>query len=348
MKRKSIPDSNEEDKNDVKKAKIEMETEKKVYTTLEDFKAYFKEGLKKMNRKMLEEYCIQKMCEVIGQTSDLGKLRQQLIVQEEFVKAYKTKVESLSKQLKDLEIVKGRIVHDLKRLESKSINDLVPVKITRSVGLQVSLNPNKTKPVQLTPPPKPIPSRTQNYIHQAKRPFLPAKPAASPVQQKPVQKINTPPRIIQQKSPQIVHPKIVHPKTPETNSILTKALQHKSPAAVHPPTQVAPAPKPVVSIDLTDEEDTGKKVTPVPTPTQNIRVIQHNISSAPMSTNQTVVATTVAANRVAYVVNGQHAGAPQQLITLAPTGTPARPGFKNIMLKPVQTTSMCKFKFLLI
>lgn len=95
-------------------------------------------SLKKLSRRHLEEFCIQKMCEVLIHKSEVGELRHQLQTQEQMMEFWKKETTAMAKQVKDLEIVNKKMLNELKIRQEKDTPP-VPVKITRSVGLQVKL-----------------------------------------------------------------------------------------------------------------------------------------------------------------------------------------------------------------
>lgn len=109
----------------------------RILNTLSEF---MRSGsLKQLSRTCLEEFCLQKMCEVIINKSEIGELRQQLQKQEQMVEVWRKEYNVLAKQLKDLDVVNKKLLNELKVRTDKPI---VPVKITRSVGLQVRLEGN--------------------------------------------------------------------------------------------------------------------------------------------------------------------------------------------------------------
>lgn len=93
-------------------------------------------SLKQLSRTCLEEFCLQKMCEVLLHKSDVGELRQQLQKQEQMVEVWRKEYNILAKQLKDLDVVNKKLLNELKVRTDRPI---IPVKITRSVGLQVKM-----------------------------------------------------------------------------------------------------------------------------------------------------------------------------------------------------------------
>lgn len=78
------------------------------------------------------------MCEVLIHKSEIGELRHQLHTQEQMMDFWKKETTAMAKQVKDLEIVNKKMLNELKLRQEKDTPP-VPVKITRSVGLQVKL-----------------------------------------------------------------------------------------------------------------------------------------------------------------------------------------------------------------
>lgn len=84
----------------------------------------------------MEELLIQKIVETITMRGEIGKLREQILASEKSQEATREKCKSLTKQVKDFEMVLKRFAED-KRNETES-KPSVPIKINRSVGLQVN------------------------------------------------------------------------------------------------------------------------------------------------------------------------------------------------------------------
>lgn len=116
-----------------------MQAEKRIVVlqTLADFMKT--KSMRKLSRRHLEEFCIQKMCEVLIHKSEIGELRHQLQTQEHMMDFWKKETTAMAKQVKDLEIVNKKMLNELKLRHEKDTPP-VPVKITRSVGLQVKLD----------------------------------------------------------------------------------------------------------------------------------------------------------------------------------------------------------------
>lgn len=85
--------------------------------------------------KELEELLIQKIVETIAMRSEIGQLREQARISERYQEVTRTRMQQLMKQVKDFEMVLNRNAIDRRANPDKSV---VPIKINRSVGLQVS------------------------------------------------------------------------------------------------------------------------------------------------------------------------------------------------------------------
>merc|ERR1712128_282203 len=93
-----------------------------------------KKGLKKMSRNDLEDLIANKMVEVMTNKSEIGKLRHQCDSFQESVEKWKRRAQALSKQCTDLSTVMRKYITDSK---NRPKDKIAPVRITRSVGLQV-------------------------------------------------------------------------------------------------------------------------------------------------------------------------------------------------------------------
>lgn len=85
--------------------------------------------------KELEELLIQKIVETIAMRSEIGQLREQARISERYQETTRVKMQQLMKQVKDFEMVLNRNAIDRRANPDKSV---APIKINRSVGLQVS------------------------------------------------------------------------------------------------------------------------------------------------------------------------------------------------------------------
>lgn len=113
-----------------------------------DFLKKFKKGFETMSRKDLEDFVLAKIVESLVNKSDYSELKMKCDTQEQLLQTFRIKVSELSKQFRDLEMVHTRVVKDL---ESRNQNIVTPVKITRAVGLQVSLQKREQLMMPVTP-----------------------------------------------------------------------------------------------------------------------------------------------------------------------------------------------------
>ncbi|XP_072390537.1 uncharacterized protein [Diabrotica undecimpunctata] len=252
------------------KTKAKPEEKKRKIKTLTAFEKYMKEknlGEETLTRSDLEQFCLQKICEAIIHKSDAGELHQIILRQAQIIDNLRKEVQQISKQAKDLDIVHKKLMNDI-RIHGTS-KPLVPLKITRSVGLQVKLNvsedPNKRKsftvPAATNKPPTTTPNTAAS---NANRPRIVQKPNNVQGAQTPT----TP--VAQRKTP------------PAAAPILSQALQTRpSPTAATPtspatakrvlPLRIKPseAQKPSAPgvIDLTDEDEKTAK----PVATNNVQ-----------------------------------------------------------------------------
>lgn len=94
-----------------------------------------------MTRDDLEEFCTLKLVESIIERSNLNDIKSKLKTMAIGIEEYKKKAMMLSKQNRDLQVVLKSIQEELKK---KSGNAITPLKITRSVGMQVIM-PDKNR-----------------------------------------------------------------------------------------------------------------------------------------------------------------------------------------------------------
>ncbi|XP_068618785.1 activating transcription factor 7-interacting protein 1 [Battus philenor] len=103
-----------------------------------------KKNLEDMTRDDLEEFCILKIVESVVDRSSLGDIKSQLKAMALTVEEYKKKAMMLTKQNRDLQVVLKSIQEEQKKA---TVFQIVPLKITRSVGMQVFMTdkPNAKK-----------------------------------------------------------------------------------------------------------------------------------------------------------------------------------------------------------
>ena len=109
----------------------------KSITKLKSFREFMaKDKLKGLTRHKLEEFCLQKLCESIAYKSEIGELRQKAKMLEIAIDTWRKDAIIVAKQTRDLNVVHERLMADFKQLKEQQNKTLVPVRITRSVGLQ--------------------------------------------------------------------------------------------------------------------------------------------------------------------------------------------------------------------
>ena len=96
----------------------------------------FKKLVKKMTRSDLEEMIESKMIELIKDRTEIGQLRKKVDSYEAKVEKWQARAQALSKQCTDLGTVMKKYITDVKNKPRDGAR-VTPVKITRSVGLQV-------------------------------------------------------------------------------------------------------------------------------------------------------------------------------------------------------------------
>jgi len=118
----------------VKKAKLDSEPKAEGTDEAAAMKKKIKKSLKKLKRSEIEEMIATKCVELLTNKSEVGKLRQQVDSYQETVERWKRRAGALSKQCTDLSTVMRKYITDSK---TKGRDKVAPVRITRSVGLQV-------------------------------------------------------------------------------------------------------------------------------------------------------------------------------------------------------------------
>jgi hypothetical protein len=316
---------------DVEIKEVEKPKEKlplKTLVSLSDFMKP-KKNSKRLTMHDLEEFCVQKICEVIVHKSELGDVHHQLKLQEQIIETMRREIQQLTKQARDLEIVNKKLMNDLKQ-QTATQKPLNPLKITRSVGLQVKFTPQCEANMKRRQPNASITTQ-KVQIQQAAPPRGPRNiPNAVPPG--PSRQITSPQKPQQQ---------IVKPNTP----LLSQALQNRRVGVNDSANKVTPqvmrtkpadpksgAPSASV-IDLTDEDDkkdknknSALKMIPpknitVPLRTSPLRVnttqgIRLTTSQGKVSPITSVV--TSSAPQVMYVVQSS----PQNVLT-SPLGSKA-------------------------
>jgi len=236
-----------------KKVKIDESLEETVEVVK---KKKLKKGLKKMSRNDLEDLIANKMVEVMTNKSEIGKLRHQCDSFQESVEKWKRRAQALSKQCTDLSTVMRKYITDSK---SRPRDKVAPVRITRSVGLQV-----------MTPDQRRLQQQRQNMNRnraqdKAVAPGAVQKsaPAKTPVSNGSVKHSNGLANTTAPQLPRTVGGTTISPAksvTPLRNTGSVTITQTKTPST-------STTPKPVIDIvDLSDDESTPAPPPPKPAP----------------------------------------------------------------------------------
>ncbi|EFN64593.1 Activating transcription factor 7-interacting protein 1 [Camponotus floridanus] len=296
--------------NSVKKVKMSIKSEgKNDITKLAFVEKFFqrdmKEKLPKLTQEELEELLIQKIAETITMHSEIGQLREQARISEKYQEVMRTKLQQLTKQVKDFEMVVNRNTIDRRANPDKPV---APIKINRSVGLQVNFitehGIQSLRQVQQTSHVKPVtapsnvsssPAESNNNNNNATRrngiKTRSPRPAAttstptvpqSPIQTAPLISTVTPAALVVAKPLDSTHTLTLSSQPPGLQPILPAPQQQiqthpqqaivlngKIQNQVNRPTVITSKPKNNDLIDLTDEEEKNKsanvKVTAITT-----------------------------------------------------------------------------------
>ncbi|GAB1866139.1 Activating transcription factor 7-interacting protein 1 [Camponotus japonicus] len=296
--------------NSIKKVKMSIKSEEKNDITKLAFVEKFfqrdmKEKLPKLTQEELEELLIQKIAETITMRSEIGQLREQARISEKYQEVMRTKLQQLTKQVKDFEMVVNRNTIDRRTNPDKPV---APIKINRSVGLQVNFitehGIQSLRQVQQTSHVKPVnapsnvgssPAESNNNNNNATRrngiktrsprPAMttstPTVPQ-SPIQTAPLISTVTPAALVVAKPLDSTHTLTLSSQPPGLQPILPAPQQQiqthpqqaivlngKIQNQVNRPTVITSKPKNNDLIDLTDEEEKNKsanvKVTAITT-----------------------------------------------------------------------------------
>lgn len=238
------------------------------------FKTY-KKNLAEMTRDDLEEFCVLKIVESIIDRSSLNEIRSKIKTMSQAIDEYKRKTMMLTKQNRDLQVVLKSIQEEQKKAGDTAIT---PLKITRSVGMQVLMTDKiRRRPI---PAPQLAPTGTNQST-----PLTNFKPGRNANQ-------NPKPPRPPSNNQQIPVPRLV----PASNNSVIKTNNSTQPNTANSPIKaVAPiqngvkmpaGPKAAekrpynrvqsVTVDLTDDEPPSKVTTKSPAPPVRL-VPPHNL-----------------------------------------------------------------------
>ena len=124
----------------LKRTKVE---EDKISTEIQATTKAIKKQLKRISRTEMEDLVARKVVEVISCRSEIGDLRAKCDKYEEMNDKWKRKTQALQKMCQDLNTVIKRYILDVKNKKDNP----TPIKITRSVGLQVCADSRRRVPI---------------------------------------------------------------------------------------------------------------------------------------------------------------------------------------------------------
>ncbi|KAL4706082.1 hypothetical protein ACJJTC_005106 [Scirpophaga incertulas] len=317
----------------IKEESKQLPIEKKPLLA-ENFMKSQKKNLADMSRDELEEFCVLKIVESVIDRSSLSEIKSKLKVMTQSIDEYKRKALLLTRQNRDLQVVLKSVQEEQK----KPGRPVIPLKITRSVGVQVTLT--------LDLPPPPSKGSTKRKAQMSQTGSNNNKIPRAPTSQSPkalTSKIEKP------SSNQIPVPRLIPANNPAAKTT-NVAIQNGAPsvsnkligAPLNLPKQSPPKPpekRPLnkaqsVTVDLTDDESPPKQ-TPRNSAAQPVRLVSPQTLLAPQrqSFNQSMNSP-----RKVYIPIGgpQNQGIrPGQTIMLKTVPAAARPRFP-----PQQLTRM--------
>ncbi|KAK4026275.1 hypothetical protein OUZ56_015284 [Daphnia magna] len=131
--------------------------------------------VKRLTREELERLVMEQMCLAIRERGITGELERKLDVADAQIERYRRRSEALHKQVSDLELVVRRFVQ-----QSKNRNQTItpPMKMTRSVGLQINLTTHPSITQQMVVLKKPAEAKPAVSIV----PAVTIRPASNPTQ----------------------------------------------------------------------------------------------------------------------------------------------------------------------
>ncbi|XP_059046171.1 activating transcription factor 7-interacting protein 1 [Achroia grisella] len=240
----------------------------------DNFLKSYKKSLSDMTREDLEEFCVLKIVESIVDRSNLSEIKVKLKSLAQNVEEYKKKAMMLTKQNRDLQLVLKSVQEEQKKREDTVIT---PLKITRSVGMQVLMTEKpgiKRKPL---PSSAATPNNSNSPNTRSSRP-----PGLSPRTIKPIPPLQIPvPRLVPasnstvMKTPVPISQGTSKVPVPPLNGIKNSPPAQKAEKRPHNKVQMS------VTVDLTDDEPPSKIPTrnsPAPpvrlVPSQNLMAPQ--------------------------------------------------------------------------
>ncbi|XP_022829948.1 activating transcription factor 7-interacting protein 1 [Spodoptera litura] len=309
----------------------------------ENFLKSAKKNIADMTREDLEEFCILKIVESIVDRSSLSDIKQKLKSVAQGVEEYRKKVGMLTKQNLDLQVVLKSIQEEQKKV--KPDTPITPLKITRSVGMQVFMEKTAQRRKNIAQPQQTQNSNNTTQVMSRQGKVVTPANTNSPRPQKPQpNNQNIPvPRLVPANSPAIKSPSsipLVSQTTPgKTGSPMPNGVKNPSPLKAGEKRQHSKVTS--VTVDLTDDEPPAK-VNNRTSPAPPVRVVpSQNLMAAP---RQSIPVGVNNSPRKVYIpISGQQNQniRPGQTIMLKAVGSPGlRPKGPTSQVARVQSSSI--------
>lgn len=227
-----------------------------------------KKNLGGMSRHELEDFCILRIVESIVDRSNLSDIKSKVKAMAQNLEDYRKRALMMTKQNRDLQVVLKSVQEEQKKRTNALIQ---PLKITRSVGMQVLMNdkldPRRKGPIASPAQAANVPSRPIRSTQSLKLTKPPGTPPIIPVPRKvPVN--NSPAKAITNAPPNNMINKSASPN-PIGASLRNPSPVQKGPEKrTHSRMQATSS----VTVDLTDDEPPVKMNNKNPT-TPPVRVV---------------------------------------------------------------------------
>nr|XP_021189322.2 activating transcription factor 7-interacting protein 2 [Helicoverpa armigera]XP_021189323.2 activating transcription factor 7-interacting protein 2 [Helicoverpa armigera]XP_021189325.2 activating transcription factor 7-interacting protein 2 [Helicoverpa armigera] len=247
----------------------------------ENFFKTAKKNLSDMTRDELEEFCILKIVESIVDRSNLSEIKNRLKTVAQGIEEYRKKAMMLSKQNRDLQVVLKSIQEEQKKVSPET--PITPLKITRSVGMQVYMEKSGARRKNVTQLQNPNNNSASNR-QNAKTPGGPATSGRAPKTPAATQAIPVPRLVPASNNPAM--------KSPSTIPMVNQTTPTKAATAI-PNGVKSPMPAQKVAekrqhnrilsvtVDLTDDEP-PTKVNNRTSPAPPVRVVpSQNLMASP-------------------------------------------------------------------
>lgn len=227
-------------------------TESKKPLVADGFLNSTKKRLADMTREELEEFCVLKIVESIVDRSNLSEIKLKLKTMAQSFEEYSKKAMVLYKQNRDLQVVLKSIQEEQK----KATNAITPLKITRSVGMQVLMIEKSIRKKGPAPTSQVNNNKTRSPLNQSPRPH------------KSVNNNIPVPRLIP-----AINTTVAKGPTPQNspNNAGKQAIPVANGVRTSLPTQKLPEKRPLNKsqstdcVDLTDDEPPTKMISRSPT-----------------------------------------------------------------------------------